>query len=150
MPFLTSVLLVSGRVIKWKGGPHPNSGALCGSSAQATGCNPQFFRQWEWPRLLQGRARRGERPACVGVKCHKVCERNLPNHKADTPTAPPAPIIHTIARAMYVWLFCLPIPKVSGFESTREHQPLEIPSASCPSANRSQRAAFANAHSLLS
>ena len=88
----------------------PQLGGSLWSSAQVTGCNAQFFRQWEWPRLLQGRARRGERSACVGVKCHKVCERNLLNHKADTPTAPPAPIIHTIARAMYAWLFCLPIP----------------------------------------
>jgi hypothetical protein len=51
-------------------------------------CNAQFFRQWEWPRLLQGRARRQVRSACIGVKCHKWGEPDLLNHKGNVRAAP--------------------------------------------------------------
>jgi len=46
-----------------------------------------LFLWREWLTVLQMKARCRKRSACVGVQYHKVCERNLLSHKADTPTA---------------------------------------------------------------
>ena len=75
---------------------------------------------------LQKTARRPGRPGCIGVKCHRLDEPNVLNHKRN-PRATPhgADYLHNSPRHMHTVILHSD-SKGQRFESTRAHQSIEI------------------------
>jgi len=135
-----------------KKGAHPKSGlsaVVRPPYARISGCNAQFFQQRKCPGLLQSQARRQGRSACFGVKCHKACERNLLNDKKDVSNAPRDANYLQDSPCNIRTVILDSDSKGQWFESTRAHQPIEIPSAACLSAPNLAHESCTNLDNLI-
>ncbi len=100
--------------------------------ARRSSCSTHFLFSREWPKLLQDRARRQVRSACIGVKCHKWGEPNLLNHKGNVRAAPhDADYLHNRPRNIRAVILHSD-SKGQRFESSRARQPAERSLSSYP------------------